>query len=396
MQTLSSLCNAPVIGLQAPTCDGLNVTQRDEILEVNQMKKMNNKAIVSCSLPRLIIAGLLLFAISVPGETLAKEKRVVTVMTQNLYLGASLNPALAATTPTEFLVAVANIYGTTLFTDFDARAGAIADTINVHRPDIIGLQEVSTWTSVGPGAPPTQNFLDILQSKLAARGLDYVVVAVSNNAQIGPVPQVLICGGVFACFVTLNDRDVILVNAANSDLVVTGSASGRYVVQLNVVTPVGTLSFDRGWTYIDGTFEGKKFRFVNTHLETAAAPPIQEAQGQEFLLGPANTGGAVIAVGDFNSAANGSTTTTYGDVTKAFFNDAWENNPGDPGFTCCQNPTLTNFPSELASRIDLILTMHAARALRAEIVGDVPFFQGITPPFWQSDHAGVIAEIRIH
>ena len=177
---------------------------------------------------------------------------------------------------------------------------------------------------------------------------------------------------------------------------VTDSASGRYVAQLNVGTPVGTLSFDRGWTYIDGTLEGKKFRFVNTHLETAAAPPIQEFQGQEFLLGPANTGGAVIAVGDFNSAADGSTTTTYGDLTTDFFKDAWAKNPGDPGFTCCQNSTLTNPSSALTSRIDLILTMGAARALRVEIVGDVPFFQGLTPPFWPSDHAGVIAEIRIH
>ncbi len=40
MQTLSALCNAPVVGLQAPTCDGVNSAQRDEILEVNQMKKL--------------------------------------------------------------------------------------------------------------------------------------------------------------------------------------------------------------------------------------------------------------------------------------------------------------------------------------------------------------------
>ena len=59
------------------------------------MKKMNYKATVSCSLPRLIIAGFLLFAIAVPGETLAKDKRVVTVMTQNLYLGSDFDSALA-------------------------------------------------------------------------------------------------------------------------------------------------------------------------------------------------------------------------------------------------------------------------------------------------------------
>jgi endonuclease/exonuclease/phosphatase family metal-dependent hydrolase len=396
MQTFSAFCNARAAGLQMPTCDGLDAAQPDGILEVTEMKNMNYKATVSYSLPRLILAGLLLFAISVPGETLAHEKRVMTVMTQNLYLGASLDPALAATTQLEFLGAVAAIYGTVQFTNFDARAGAIADTIDMHRPDIIGLQEVSTWTSVGPGAPPTQDFLDILQSKLAARGLNYVAVAESNNAQIGPVPQVFICDIFLQCFVTLTDRDVILVNADNADLVVTFSASGRYAAQRLVATPVGLLSFDRGWTYIDGTFEDEKFRFVNTHLETAAAAPIQEAQAQEFLMGPANTGGAVIAVGDFNSAADGSTTTTYDDLTNDFFKDAWARNSGDPGFTCCQNQTLTNFPSALASRIDLILTMgDAHHARRVEIVGDVPFFQGLTPPFWPSDHAGVIAEIRV-
>ncbi len=37
MQTLSALCNPPVIGLHAITCEGVKSTQRDESLEVNQM-----------------------------------------------------------------------------------------------------------------------------------------------------------------------------------------------------------------------------------------------------------------------------------------------------------------------------------------------------------------------
>jgi hypothetical protein len=40
MQALSALGNAPVVDLQAPTGDGLNSTQHDEILEVNQMRKI--------------------------------------------------------------------------------------------------------------------------------------------------------------------------------------------------------------------------------------------------------------------------------------------------------------------------------------------------------------------
>ena len=145
---------------------------------------------------------------------------------------------------------------------------------------------------------------------------------------------------------------------------------------------------------IDGTFEGKKFRFVNTHLETETWPFEQEAQAAEFLAGPAKTGGAVIAVGDFNSAADGSTTASYRMLTKSYFDDAWDVNAGESGLTCCQDGTLTNFPSQLESRIDLVLTHAASRAVSAEVIGDMPF-QGV-PPLWPSDHAGVVAVVRIH
>ncbi|MGB8021849.1 MAG: hypothetical protein WCF04_11525 [Candidatus Nanopelagicales bacterium] len=61
-------------------------------------------------------------------------------------------------------------------------------------------------------------------------------------------------------------------------------------------------------------FQGKSFRFVNTHLETEDFAAVQQAQAAEFLSGPAR-GGQVIAVGDFNSAADGSSTTSYSQLT---------------------------------------------------------------------------------
>ena len=95
------------------------------------------------------------------------------------------------------------------------------------------------------------------------------------------------------------------------------------------------MSFARGWAYVDGTFEGKKFRFVNTHLEVEDFAATQEAQAAEFLAGPARAPGAVIATGDFNSdaepAPTDETTTTYADLTASWFKDAWWVNPGDPG-----------------------------------------------------------------
>ena len=329
----------------------------------------------------------------------AKDKRELVVMTQNLYLGSSLNAAIGATTPEEFVFAVANIYGTVLFTEFPARAEAIADQVAAYEPDLIGLQEVSLWEVINaaPGlpAPPGFDFLAILQEALVDRGLSYSVAAVSENADIGPVPLALCLTPTFDiyCFVRLLDRDVILVNDNNPDLAVFNPQSGNYVAQNVLDTPVGPLSFNRGWASVDGTFEGKKFRFVNTHLEVGSSAAVQEAQGQEFLAGPAKSGGAVIAVGDFNSRADGSSTTTYADLTMSYFDDAWDD-PDDPGFTCCQNETLTNTMSGLSSAIDFIFTHAASRALSADVIGDTPF--QMAPPLWPSDHAGVVATVRIH
>jgi endonuclease/exonuclease/phosphatase family metal-dependent hydrolase len=354
---------------------------------------------------RLGLAAALALALPLAGSAgaQAKEKRELTVMTQNLYLGSSLNPALEATTGAEFIGAVAEIYGTMVFTDFPTRAEAIADTIEAEEPDLIGLQEVSNWIAVGlaPSAtPPSYDFLEILQGELTDRGLDYEVASVSDNANIGPAPlyaPVFGCGFPVpapACVVTLQDRDVILVNADTEALSWSNPRDGSFTAQQTFQPPVGgEVSFDRGWASVDAVYQGKKFTFVNTHLEVEDSPLIQQAQAAEFLAGPAR-GPAVIATGDFNSAADGSTTTSYADLTKAWFRDAWSVNPGEAGLTCCQNSTLTNPTSQLRSRIDLVLTHGAVRPLTAYVVGDTPISG--TPPLWASDHAGVIATVRLH
>lgn len=343
---------------------------------------------------RIIAVLVLALVAGMPATAEAKDKRELTVMTQNLYLGSSFTPLQTATTQQQFIVGVATIFGTVQFTDFPARADAIASEIEANDPDIVGLQEVTTWTSSGPGAPPSLDFLAILQQKLADRGLSYSVAATSSNANVGPIPLVLCSGSFGSCLLTYQDRDVILVNDSNPDLHTLNPQSGRYVAQAVLATPVGPLSFDRGWASIDGTLGGKVFRLTTTHLEIEDFPAIQEAQAQEFLAGPAKAGGAVIAMGDFNAAADGSTTTTYANLTRSYFRDAWNTNPGDLGYSCCQNDTLTNPTSAFASRIDLVLTHGASDALDATLVGDSPF--QATAPLWPSDHAGLVATVRLH
>jgi len=173
--------------------------------------------------------------------------------------------------------------------------------------------------------------------------------------------------------------------------------SGRYAAQ-QTFTPPGSppVSFARGWATIEGKYRGERFRFANTHLEVASFPAVQEAQAREFLAGPAASDDAVIAVGDFNTAADGSSTGSY-DLLTGVLTDAWRVNPGDPGFTSGQNGTLSNPTSLLDQRIDLVLTRSSARtqvrALEAHVVGDTPFQQVI--PRWPSDHAGVVATLAL-
>lgn len=324
----------------------------------------------------------------------------LTVMTRNLYLGADLTPALAIdpadpAAGEKFVGAVAAIYGTALRSDFPARARAVAAEIQATDPDLIGLQEVSIWDAEGVGAPPDLDFLAVLQATLRASGLNYSVAAVSSNATIGPLPLYAPCGTPLTCTITLKDRDVILVNDDTRRLDTWGARSGLFTTQQFFQPPVPgapPVSFSRGWATIEGRIGHERFRFATTHLEVETFAGVQEAQAAEFLAGPARSRYPTVITGDFNSAADGSTTTSYAQLAAAF-RDAWSTRSGTPGLTCCQSETLANPTSQLSTRIDLAMGRRGARPLSATVVGAAPF--GSTPPLYASDHAGVVATFSI-
>jgi len=90
--------------------------------------------------------------------------------------------------------------------------------------------------------------------------------------------------------------------------------AGRYADQAAVTVLGRQLSFDRGWAYVDGAFQGDKFRFVTTHLEVDAPfdpfGKIQEAQARELVAVPLWTLRPVILVGDLNSPPTAGQTAT--------------------------------------------------------------------------------------
>ena len=342
-------------------------------------------------LSRLLVVLAVVLPVSAPVVADARTHTSVTVMTRNLYLGSDLTPALTAGNPLAFLGAVAQIWGTVQFTDYPTRAGALADEIASTHPDLVGLEEVSRWTVTGPSTTPSLDFLAVLQARLADRGLHYVVAAVSDNADIGPIPLVgPACSStqLGACLLRFQDRDVILANADRAGLSVSGARHGTYVHQQVVTTSVGALSFARGWASTQVALDGRAFRFAVTHLETEDSPVVQQAQGQEFRAA-VQTPGPVLAVGDFNSASDGSNTPTYADLTADYFRDA----AAGVGDTCCQAGTLAVPTSQLHERIDLVLSHGALQPVSATRTGATPF--QAAPPFWASDHAGVVATLRI-
>ena len=90
----------------------------------------------------------------------------------------------------------------------------------------------------------------------------------------------------------------------------------------------GPITIVRGWSAVDVKLRGRRVRFLNTHLEASSAP-VQVAQANELLAGPANTRLPLILLGDFNSPAEGTGTPTYANLLAAGFADAWSQ--AEPG-----------------------------------------------------------------
>ena len=108
-------------------------------------------------------------------------------------------------------------------------------------------------------------------------------------------------------------------------------------------------------------------------VQHSSGRPTFSAGGpsHRVLAGPARGRETDIALGDFNSAADGSATHTYAALTKRF-RDGWLAND-DSGLTCCQDQKQTNLTSKLATRIDLVLSRRGAKAVKTRRVGVTPF-----------------------
>jgi hypothetical protein len=263
----------------------------------------------------------------------AAEAGRVRVMTRNLYVGSPVEAVFVAE---DLFAAARALWEQVQATDFSERARAIADEVARYDPHLIGLQEVSTFTTVTPfpalpGLPQSVSvlsFQSVLMTALGERGLTYTPVSASVNfGEAVPMEDPNSPTGL--SLIMLNDLDVIL---ARADVGVSAAHDNNFDINLQVPivipgAPPTTIEVTRGWAAADVTVEGLNFRFVTTHLEPGeTSPAIQVAQGLELLEDLAslpNPGIPTVLTGDMNSAADGSTTPTYGILTnQGSFTDA--------------------------------------------------------------------------
>jgi endonuclease/exonuclease/phosphatase family metal-dependent hydrolase len=198
--------------------------------------------------------------------------------------------------------------------------------------------------------------------------------------------------------VRLTDYDVVLVRKNVKTL---GVKTGNYQASFDVpVNEQVSLTIKRGYVIADLRFKGRKYRFVNTHLEDPSTNPaleyVQLAQAQELVKKIGKCANPVILVGDFNSRAP--TGMTYQYLLSEKFVDVWNINQltDDPlGYTYGHDGLLRERDFDFYERIDYVFIKKRFRPfilnkVNAWVIGtDVNAFDMYG--LWASDHGGVVA-----
>jgi endonuclease/exonuclease/phosphatase family metal-dependent hydrolase len=326
-----------------------------------------------------------------------KKPVAITVMTQNCYLGADLEPTITSlanpnATPAQIAAAVEAAWQIVQQTDFPTRAKAIAAEIAAVNPDVVALQEAVLWRSQSPSDILTGNllpnatvveydFVKILLAELKKQHKSYKVAATTTGIDV-EAPRAASLTEVDD--LRLTDRDVLLVK---NGVKATNIVSGNYQAALPLPI-LGGINVPRSFVAIDVTIKKKTVHVVATHLESDSEQ-VRTAQAQELAAGPAAGAAPMIVLGDFNIPAEQAVKEAgYPAITGAGLVDVWPLlHPTQPGLTWGQDERLDNSASNATQRLDLVFTKNGVVPTVAQILGDQPCAK--INGLWPSDHAGV-------
>jgi endonuclease/exonuclease/phosphatase family metal-dependent hydrolase len=326
------------------------------------------------------VASAALALALIPAAAPAKSHADVTVMSRNLYLGADIIQLATATDEASMEQKVQQLYATVQQTNFPVRAKRIAQEIKKTKPDAIAIQEVARYYQDGKS---TQDWMKLLQGQLKKAGQHYKQVSREDEIDVS------------ARSAAGYNLRLVLGNAV---LVRTGKHArikhikdvhGVFKAQISVPLANGTtVNLKRGYAGMDGRIAGKKFRFLAPHAEAYSAD-VAGQQFAELLAGPAKSKKLpTIIAGDFNSDPADASAEGYNNVIAGGFKDT-----GKRAATCCQDENLLNPVSKLDQWIDHIVVRPKAKVLWSKIVGNRASDR--ISGLWPSDHAGVVAKLRL-
>lgn len=354
-----------------------------------------------------LLAGILLAACSdstSPPEFKATspDPLAVSVMTRNAYVGADVDAVIAALgteDQDDDFAALMLAIGTLGATDFPTRAQAFADEIAEARPHVVGFAEISLididLTPLGIDVDFTLDFLPIIQTALAQRGLNYALGAQVENIDVS------VAGGL----VHLVDYDVVLYDAERVRWQTLWADNFTNNIPADMLPP--GLVLKRGWIWGRAKIGANTIDIVSTHPESGGdGDPThllsQLRAGQALEIVAALEGvSPVILMGDLNDQPG---SPLYQVLTGASFTDIWTAlRPGEAGNTCCHEYDLSNTTANFTKRIDYIFARGMQRPggdypkSFLALVGDDPADRVTGPayPIWPSDHAGIVAEFFV-
>ena len=266
---------------------------------------------------RLAAAGVIVLGSAVLAAPSASAQTDVTVMTRNLYLGADVTLALDRLP--DLPAAAQFMWDQVTATDFAARAPALAADVAATHPDVIGIQEATTWSCRHGLFSRTITVYDFTQEFLdatAQAGVPYVLAsargATASNPgyRIGPVPFLtrIHDPATFQPLFGSDDADCGFVIAdalaVRADLSGQVLAAGTHDYRARAAVVPVLFTIPRGYAWADIRIDGSTVRFVTTHLESQWKPgqvPTSARQAEELADGLANTTMPLVVMGDFNS-----------------------------------------------------------------------------------------------
>jgi hypothetical protein len=255
--------------------------------------------------------------LGVPASAGAADPVPVTVMARNLYLGADVGEALALLP--DMPAAAQYMWDEVGATDFPRRAPLLAEELATVRPDVVALQEATTWrcrAGLGGGSTVVFDFTRDLLAATEATGVPYVIAEVDGRQalnpgyEIPPLPRLstvrdperfpsLFGSETADCGFEIADALLVRADLAGS---VRAVGTTEYD-ERHAVVPL-LFQIDRGFAWADVEIGGATIRFVATHLESMWAPgqPVAGAiQARQLAEDLSATELPLVVAGDLNA-----------------------------------------------------------------------------------------------